>query len=62
MFKKLIYRYNLWRNRKMFLKVHRMYLKAGFANPLDRTIDFLNYFIDNLGCKNINKINEKTNL
>lgn len=46
--KKLFHFFNIWSKRRFLLRLHRMYLKAGFSEPLDRAIDVYLYIEKNL--------------
>lgn len=46
--KSLSHIYKVWSKRRFLLGLHRMYLKAGFTNALDRAIDVYLYIEKNL--------------
>lgn len=49
----------------MFARIYKLHIKYGSANPLDKTVDFYNYFTTNMSYANMlkcehMKINGKT--
>jgi len=55
MFKYLYYKYVLWKNRRFFLKLHQMYVKEHYSNPLNCAIDAYNSIKHDFSIKRLNE-------